>query len=368
MSTPSTPFAAAPSRANPIPDPASEPRWVDLRSDTVTLPTVAMYQCMLTAALGDDGLDGDPTVRRLEQAVAALMGKECGLYVPTATMANLLAVLTQADRGTRVLLEAGAHMLLSEGGGAQLAGVSYVGLAGAGGRLPLEALAALLQDADAPRIALVCQENTHLNAGGAVLPLDHMQAVRQIAHAAGARVHLDGARLMNAAVALGVSPAAIAQHTDTVALCLSKGLSAPAGAVLAGPASTLVEARRHRKMLGGTQRQIGVLAAAGLEAIHTQPATLAQDHAMAAWLSQGLRADLPTTLGITLPSTNIVFMDLPPTGPDSAAWAQALLSHAVRVRPWGPRRIRLVTHRHIDAQAVEQAVHAIGHVARRLLP
>ncbi|WP_438999025.1 threonine aldolase family protein [Variovorax beijingensis] len=340
---------------------------VDLRSDTVTLPTPSMYGRMQTAVLGDDGLDGDPTVRALEALVARTLGKEAGLYVPTATMGNLLAVLSQADRRSQVVLEESAHMFVSERGGAVFSGVTYTGIPGVAGAMDLESLALVLKSSSELRTDLVCMETTHGNAGGAVLPLDHMRAVWKASSDAGVRVHLDGARLFNAAVALNVDPAAIACYADTVALCLSKGLSAPAGAVLAGPSATMASARRLRKMLGGTQRQIGVVAAAGLDALETMPGRLAQDHASASRLSEALRAALPGAVSVSTPPTNIVFVDLPEAAPDSLAWVEALKECGVLVRPWGPRRIRLVTHRHIDATCVDAAATGFGRAAQSLL-
>lgn len=340
---------------------------VDLRSDTVTLPTPAMFDRMRSAALGDDGLDGDPTARKLEALAAHTLGKEAGLYLPTATMANLLAVLAQVERHGQVAIEATAHMFLTERGGATLGGVAYLGIPGTAGAMDLRSLELALQPASALRTRLVCMETTHVNAGGAVLPLQHMQAVRDMAHAAGARVHVDGARLFNAAVALGVAPAAVARHADTVSVCLSKGLSAPAGAVLVGPEQTLAQARRLRKMLGGTQRQIGVLAAMGLEAMETMPHQLARDHAMARRLSEALRGLRPGVIDVTTPTTDIVFIELPETVPDSSTWARELAAHGVLIRPWGQRRIRLVTHRHISEACIDTAATGFQQAANALL-
>lgn len=340
---------------------------IDLRSDTVTLPTPAMFDRMRSAPLGDDGLDGDPTARELEALAARTLGKEAGLYVPTATMANLLAVLAQVERHGQVVIEATAHMFLTERGGATLGGVAYLGIPGSAGAMELHSLQRALQPASALRTELVCMETTHVNAGGAVLPLQHMQAVQDLAHAAGARVHVDGARLFNAAVALDVAPEAVARHADTVSVCLSKGLSAPAGAVLVGPEPTVARARKLRKMLGGTQRQIGVLAAAGLEAIETMPRHLARDHALARRLGDALRGLRPGTIGVTPPATNIVFVELPETVPDSAAWARELAARGVLIRPWGPRRIRLVTHRHIDEAGIDAAAAGFQQAAHALL-
>ena len=348
-------------------DPHPHAAPIDLRSDTVTLPTPAMFERMRSAPLGDDGLDGDPTARALETLAARTLGKEAGLYVPTATMANLLAVLAQVERHGQVAIEATAHMFLTERGGATLGGVAYVGIPGTAGAMDLRSLEHALQPSSALRTGLVCMETTHVNAGGAVLPLQHMQAVRELAHAAGARVHVDGARLFNAAVALDVAPAEVARHADTVSVCLSKGLSAPAGAVLAGPEPTLARARRLRKMLGGTQRQIGVLAATGLEAIETMPRQLAHDHAMARRLHEALQGLRPGVIGVTSPATNIVFVELPEAVPDSAAWARELAARGVLIRPWGQRRIRLVTHRHIDEACIDTAAAGFQQAAHVLL-
>ncbi|MET4578209.1 GntG family PLP-dependent aldolase [Ottowia thiooxydans] len=342
-------------------------RLTDLRSDTVTLPTAEMYERMRHAALGDDGLDGDPTARELEALAARTFGKEAGLYVPTATMGNLLAVLTQVARQGQVVMEASAHMYLTERGGATLGGIAYHGIAGTAGEMDLGALKNALQSSSPLRTELVCMETTHVNAGGAVLSLAHMRAVHDMAHGAGARVHLDGARIFNAAVALQVAPDAVACFADTVSICLSKGLSAPAGAVLVGPAETLSRARQLRKVLGGTQRQIGILAASGLEAIEAMPQRLAQDHVMAQQLGRGLRAVLPDHIGLTGPVTNIIFVELPEGVPDSSAWAREAQKHGVLIRPWGLRRIRLVTHRHIDSAGVAAAITGFEKAATELI-
>lgn len=352
------------------PDPlAVEQRrsFVDLRSDTVTLPTPEMLERMCSAELGDDGLDGDPTVRRLETRVAEILGKAAGLFVPTATMGNLLAVLTQVARQGQVVMEASSHMYLAERGGATLAGVMYQGVAGQAGAMDLQVLERAMQPSSTLRTELVCLETTHVNAGGAVLSLEHMGAVQGMAHGAGAKVHVDGARIFNAAQALGVPVDRLTCFADTVSVCLSKGLSAPAGAVLVGPAETMAHARSLRKMLGGTQRQIGVLAAAGLEAVERMRARLAQDHALARQLSTGLRDLRPGRMGITEPASNIVFVDLADNLPDSSAWAQELKKRGVLIRPWGARRIRLVTHRHIDQAAIDVAVLGFRQAADALL-
>lgn len=326
-----------------------------------------MYERMRSAILGDDGLDGDPTARELEALVADKLGKEAGLFVPTATMGNLLAAMSQTQRQAKVLIEANAHMLVSEWGGAILSGLSYVGVPGSQGAINLDSLRQALSPTGPFQVELICMETTHANAGGTVLPLDHMRAVREAADTAGVRVHVDGARLFNAAVALNLSPDALTCFADTVVICLSKGLSAPAGAVLVGPLPTIDKARHLRKILGGTQRQVGIVAAAGLVAIETMTDRLVEDHLLAKRLSAALNTIHDAALQANTPQTNIVFADLGESGPDSSVWASQLKRLGVLVRPWGERRLRLVTHRHLDDASIDGAVAAFRKVAEVLL-
>ncbi|SDM65732.1 L-threonine aldolase [Methylobacterium phyllostachyos] len=337
---------------------AEAPTVVDLRSDTVTRPTEAMYARMRVAPLGDDGLDADPTARALEETAAAMLGKAAGLFVPSCTMGNLLAILAQVQRSEQVLLETQAHMINTERGAATLTGAFLLGIPGADGAMDLERLGDALRPAASPlRTAMIALETSHNAAGGTVPPLAHMAAVADLARAHGIPVHLDGARLFNAATHLGVEPADLTRHVDTVSLCLSKGLSAPVGAVLAGSGPVIATARRLRKMIGGTQRQVGVVAAAGLEAITTMGARLAEDHDRARQLSDGLNALRPT-LSANVPQTNIVQVDLARTRRDSERWVGDLEALGIRTRPLGERRLRLVTHRHITAGDVERTVAA----------
>ncbi|WP_240652183.1 threonine aldolase family protein [Variovorax gossypii] len=335
---------------------------VDLRSDTVTRPTPQMYDRIASAPLGDDGLDGDPTALELESEAARLLGKEAALYVPSATMANLLAILAQAGRQEVVLAEAASHIYVTERGAAALTGSFYQPVDGVDGAMDLGLLAqALAPGRNKLRTGLVCLESSHNNAGGAVLPLSHMQAVFGAAKAAGASVHLDGARLMNAAVALGVPASGITAFADTVSLCLSKGLSAPMGAVLAGPAVTIQRARWHRKLLGGSQRQVGIAAAAGLVAITTMVGRLADDHANARRLAHGIGQ--LQGLSANLPQTNIVQVDVAASGHDAAWWEAELRKLGVLVRTWGRNRLRCVTHRHTGEPEIDTALKAFGIVA-----
>lgn len=335
---------------------------VDLRSDTVTQPTAEMYERMRTAPIGDDGLDGDPSVRALEAHVAACLGKEAGLFVPSCTMANLLAVLAQTQRNEQVVLESAAHMYTSERGAATFTGLFYQGVPGTDGAMDLNRLEdALLSGGHKLKTSLVAMETSHNNAGGTVLPLDHMQVVYGMAHAGGIAVHLDGARMFNAAVALGVEPIDIARHADTVSLCLSKGLSAPVGAVLSGPRAVMTRARTLRRMLGGTQRQAGIMAAAGMEGVQHMGARLGEDHVRARRLSDGLNR-LDPALSATVPQTNIVQVETADTGMTNAHWVTALEAAGLLTRPWGRTRLRCVTHRHIDDAGIDAAIDAFKKV------
>ena len=341
-------------------------RVVDLRSDTVTRPTEAMYERMRLAPIGDDGLDGDPTVRELEAVTAGALGKEAGLFVPSCTMANLVAVLAQVPRQEQIVLESAAHMYTSERGAATFTGAFYLAVSGTSGAMDLDRLEEALQTGSTKlKTALIALETSHNNAGGAVLPLDHMRAVRSIAEARGIPIHLDGARLFNAAVAQAVSPAEIAGYADTASLCLSKGLSAPVGAVLVGSRQTIENARHFRKMLGGTQRQAGIMAAAGLEAVGNMGARLTEDHARAHRLSSGLNAIHPQ-LSASAPQTNIIQVDISKTARNGEQWVAELEQAGLRVRPWGKNRLRCVTHRHIDDADIEFAVEAFRSVSAGL--
>lgn len=340
---------------------------VDLRSDTVTLPTEAMYARIRAATLGDDGLDGDPTARELEQYTAKLLNKPAGLYAPSATMANLLAILAQVERQGVVLAGAGSHIYTAERGAATFTGAFYQPVPDPEGALDLQGLAAALASAKGNvQARLVCIETSHNNEGGAVASLDHMRRVLELSRASGVRVHLDGARLFNAAVALGESAASVCEQADTVSVCLSKGLSAPMGAVLVGPESIVQRARWLRKLLGGAQRQVGVAAAAGLEALASQVVRLSEDHATAQQLAQGLSA-LPA-LRVKRPQTNIVQVNVAETELTAKDWEARLRDRGVLVRPWGPHLMRCVTHRHIDKAGVEQAIAAFRSVARATAP
>ncbi len=341
---------------------------IDLRSDTVTQPTPSMREAMARAAVGDDVYGEDPTVNQLEARAAELTGKEACLFVASGTMGNLVAVLTHAQRGDEVILGARSHIFLHEAGGvAALGGVHPYPIPNRpGGLLDLEALSEALRDpADPhhPRSRLVALENTHNACGGTAVPLEHLHQVAHWAHEHGLAVHLDGARLFNAAVALGVPAKAVCEPMDSVMFCLSKGLSAPVGSLLCGSAAFVAQARRWRKMVGGGMRQAGVLAAAGLVALEEVRPRLAEDHRRARRLAQGLQALPGIHLDFGLPQTNMVYFSLTDQVPWSAAEvARRLEARQIKVDVEGPRRFRLVTHLGIDDAAVERVIQAFAEI------
>jgi threonine aldolase len=342
---------------------------IDLRSDTLTKPTEAMLERMRAAELGDDSRDGDPTVRALEALAAERTGKPDAMFVPSGTMGNLVALLAHGQPGAAVLLEANAHILRSElGGVGGIAGLFHRAIPGRDGAMALDQLEAAISPGLAPHrlgTALICLETTHNDAGGAVLQLDHMAAVQTLAQRHGVPVHVDGARLFNAAVKLGVPAARIAAYADSVTFCVSKGLSAPIGSVLVGSHAFIQRARAFRRMIGGNLRQAGGLAAAGIVALETMVDRLADDHAAARRLADGLHRIDPRLVAPDRVATNIVQVDTGASGRSAAEWIAALEPEGVRAGAWSASLLRLVTHRHIDAAAVERSIAAFATVAQR---
>jgi threonine aldolase len=337
---------------------------IDLRSDTVTRPTAAMRRAMAEAEVGDDVLDGDPTMRRLEARVAALLGKEAGLFFPSGTMANQTAVWVHTVPGTEVLLDAGAHIVNWEmAGAAALAGVQLRPVSPGDGRAVASAAdlerAVRPRSPHAPLATLVCVENTHNGAGGMVTTVAELTAMRDVAASAALPVHMDGARLWNAHVATGVPLADFARTADSVMLSFSKGLGCPVGAILVGDAELVQRAHMVRKRLGGGMRQSGILAAAALYALENHLDRLAEDHATARRFAE-LVADAPG-VHVVAPDTNIVMIDLP-DGITSAGVAGAAAEQGVRITPWSARRIRAVTHLDVDATAVTRAAEVVRSV------
>jgi threonine aldolase len=345
---------------------------IDLRSDTVTLPTEEMREAMRRAELGDDSRDGDPTVRLLEEKAAALIGKEAAMLVASGTMSNLVCLLAHAQEGAEVLLDPESHILRSEMGGiARLAGLFHRVVPAERGSLDVTALREMLNARLSPArlaTAVVCVETTHNSAGGAVIPLASLAKVRAAADEHGVSVHIDGARLFNAAVALGVPAAEIGRHCDSVGFCLSKGLSAPVGSVVCGSAAFIERARAFRRMLGGAMRQAGVIAAAGIVALDTMVARLADDHRRARKIAEGLHAVDPGLVDPRKVESNIVMVDLAGSGGDATTWIKALTTRGVRVGTWTRTQLRLVTHRHITDADVDGAIAAFAAVHAALTP
>jgi threonine aldolase len=340
---------------------------IDLRSDTVTQPTQAMRQAMAQAELGDDVFREDPTVNRLEEQAAEHMGKEAGLFVPSGTMGNLAAILAHCQRGDEVILGDQSHTYMYEAGGtAALGGVHPRAIVTQpDGRLELGALEDAIRGDDIhfPISRLICLETTHNRCGGTALPGEYLVEVGELVRRHGLGLHLDGARIFNAAAALGCKVSELAEPADSITFCLSKGLCAPVGSVLCGSGDFIARARRVRKQLGGGMRQAGVLAAAGLIALEEMPAYLGEDHRRAALLADAL-AELPGVAVETHPpQTNMVYFSLEDRCPiDGAGLQRELERSGVLIHPVAARRVRLVTHYWIDDVGLATAIDAFRQV------
>ncbi len=340
---------------------------IDLRSDTVTLPTPAMRQAMYQAEVGDDVYGEDPTVNRLEELAARLVGKEEAMFVASGTMGNCAAVLAHTRRGDEVIMEAGAHIYVNEVGGiAALGSVQARTVAGRRGVLAPEQVAAAVRSANIhyPRTTLLCIENTHNRGGGTVVLLETLAALYGLAKDRGLNVHMDGARVFNAAAYLGVPVSAITRYTDSVMFCLSKGLAAPVGSMVAGSAGFMAEARRYRKMLGGGMRQAGILAAAGIVALTEMVERLPEDHGNARRLAQALAACPGIDVDLEAVQTNIIYFDVAGTGMDAATFCSRLAAFGIRCNPAGATSIRMVTHKDVSAADIDRVAEALGNVAR----
>lgn len=343
---------------------------VDLRSDTVTRPTPAMRKAMAEAEVGDDVFGDDPTVNRLEALAATRMGKEAGLFVPSGTMGNLAAVLAHCGRGDEVILGDQAHTFVYEAGGtAALGGVHPRTVANRpDGTMELEAIEAAIRSDDVhfPTTRLICLENTHNRCGGVALSADYTRSVGELARRRGLQLHLDGARIFNAAAATESSPAELAGPADSVTVCLSKGLCAPVGSVLCGDAEFIHRARRIRKQLGGGMRQAGIVAAAGILALETMTDRIGEDHRRARRLAEGLRSLRGLTQVSDPPPTNMVYFNLAAEAAvDGAGMERALAEESVLIHAVGPRRIRLVLHYWVDDEGVDRTVSGIRRALTR---
>lgn len=341
---------------------------IDLRSDTVTRPTPAMRAAMAAAEVGDDVYGEDPTVNRLEEAAAAVFGKEAALFVPSGTMGNQIAIRLHTQHGQEVICEARAHVLDWEMAMvAAFSGCVPRTVAAERGILTWEKV----RQAIAPKIyyraqtGLICIENTHNMAGGTVTPLPVLREIWAGAREAGLPVHLDGARIFNAAAALGVGVAELTSGFDTVMFCLSKGLGAPVGSMLVGSRVAMERARAFRKALGGGMRQVGILAAAGLIALGEMPARLVDDHANARLLAKAVASEPAAEIDLKTVETNIVIFTLR-NGGDAAAFCAALKQRGVLVSAIGPHGVRFVTHYDVDRAACERAASIVSEQLRLL--
>jgi threonine aldolase len=337
---------------------------LDFRSDTITQPTSAMREAMMNAEVGDDVFGEDPTINALEQRAAGLFGKEAALFVASGTQGNLLALLSLTRPGDEVIAEVSTHIANSEvGGAARLGGLTVRPVTGLRGKISPDQVRSTVRPENVhyARTTLLTIENTHNSAGGTCTTPEELDALAQTARELGLKVHIDGARIFNAAVALGEKPSTMARAADTLTFCLSKGLSAPVGSVLLGPSTVIGEARRYRKMVGGGMRQAGVLAAAGLIALADGVERLSEDHRRARRLASGL-ADIPgVQIDLSTVQTNIVRFDVSGLGHTTASFADALRrNRQVRVSGGGgPSGVRMVAHRHIDDASVDEALAAI---------
>ncbi len=341
---------------------------IDLRSDTVTRPSAAMMAAMQAAPLGDDVLGDDPTVQELEAYTAELLGMEAAVFCPSGTMTNQIALAVHCERGDAALFDEDAHMLFYEVGAPAVIGqVLCRSVPSTDGVMEVHEVERrmLSYSLHTPPTTLLCLENTHNRAGGAVIPMDRLRQYRELCDRNGLHMHLDGARMLNACEWLGIEPAHMASFFDSVSICLSKGLGAPVGSLLVGSADFIGKARRWRKRLGGGMRQSGLLAACGLVALRDQRHDLIHDHRRARMLAEQL-ADIPSIhVDLAKQSTNFVMVetDLP-----AENWAHALAQHGLHCIPFGPHRLRLVLHRDISDEHLAEAVECFRLTAASVKP
>ena len=338
---------------------------IDLRSDTVTLPTDEMREAMNNAEVGDDVYQEDPTVNRLEELAAKKLGQETALFVPSGTMGNLIAVLTHCQRGDEVILEMDSHIYYYEVGGmSAVAGVIPRLIAGDKGILNPQDIKRALREENLhyPKATLICLENTHNRAGGTIVPPEVIEEICQLAHQRNIQVHLDGARIFNAAIALNIEPALLTKNVDSVMFCLSKGLSAPVGSILAGSKEFIQRARKNRKMLGGGMRQAGILAAAGIIAIENMVERLEEDHKNARILGDGLADIGGIKVDLETVQTNMVYLDLNKSGMDTYQFLPKLAEYNILGSPRPPTKVRLVTHYGISEEDIYTTIKAIKEI------
>lgn len=339
---------------------------IDLRSDTVTLPTPTMREAVYHAELGDDVFGEDPTTNRLEKMAANQMGKEAALLVPSGTMGNLICVLTHCARGEEVILGDKSHAFLNEAGGiSALGGIQPHTVPNQpDGTMRLEDIEAAIRGDNIhfPRTRLICLENTHNRCNGSPLTAGYIDSVAALARRHGLSVHLDGARIFNAAVALGVNVTELTESVDSLIFCLSKGLSAPIGSMVCGSQEFIAEALRTRKVLGGGMRQTGVIAAAGTIALEQMLDRLAEDHMNARRLAEGIAQTPGLSIDPARIKTNIIFFDLVSDRLTAPEFITRLEQRGVKLLPTGPSRFRMVTHYGINSEDIDAALMALGQV------
>jgi threonine aldolase len=342
-------------------------RTIELRSDTFTLPTPAMRRAMAEAEVGDDQYGEDPTVNRLEKRSAEIVGKEAAVYVASGMLGNLCGVLSQTERGDEVILGDLAHIYQNEMGASFVLGSIQPRVVPNRNGLPaLSDIEAAIRPSPGmyPRTSVICLENTHNNCGGSVITVDETAAVAELAHRRGLRVHLDGARIFNAAVALGVEASELCAPVDTVQFCFSKGLAAPVGSILCGSAETIAKARRTRKLLGGAMRQAGVIAAAALVALEEMRDRLADDHRNAKAFANGLAEIRGIRVEPDRVVTNIVSFEVDPMWMDAGTFARSCAERGLRISRYlgNSPRLRAVTHHGIEKQDIDEALAVVSAV------
>lgn len=341
--------------------------YIDLRSDTVTLPTQEMRDAMYKAEVGDDVYGEDPTVKRLEEMAADIMGKEDAMFVTSGTQGNQVSVMTHTHHGDEIILEEKCHIITYEVGGiGYLSGVQAKTIKGINGIMdPKDVLNSIrTDDIHFPKTSLICLENTHNRAGGTVIPLSNMKDIYEIAKAHNIPVHLDGARIFNAATYLNVDVREIAKYADSVMFCLSKGLCAPVGSIVTGSKEFIKKARKYRKMLGGGLRQAGILAAAGIVALNNMTKRLAEDHENARLLAKGLNNIKGINVDMSKVQTNIVMSDISMSGLTGRELSSRLLEYGIKVNGGNDYSVRFVTHYYIKKDHIEKVLEAISAILK----
>ena len=342
--------------------------FIDLRSDTVTKPTPAMRKAMAEAQVGDDVFGEDPTVNLLQEKVANLLGKEAALFVPSGTMGNQLSIKSHTEPGDEVIIESSSHPYNFEGGaGAALSGIQFQCLRGVRGILDASQIEEAIRPADHhfPVTKLVCLENTHNRGGGSIFPLEKMAEIYRLAKSKALLVHLDGARLWNASAATGIKPHEYAQWADSVSVCLSKGLGAPIGSLVAGSELFIDRVHRFRKMFGGGMRQVGIIAAAGIYALDHHFERLKEDHQNAKRLGVGLKEFKGVSIDPRHVETNILIFDVANTRMTALQVAEAMKKQGILIHAVGKTQIRLVTHLDVTAEDIEKALKAFKKILGR---